>query len=89
MEFDKQIGTSRVLSFFKDKRDANIHAEPVKPSLNVTVSATETMVIRASASVTVRDSKGNIKYQSPVETPEHQVREVGVDSDGREIHGFG
>lgn len=73
--YSKQISTSHILSFFKDKRDVNIHAEPVKPSMNATVFATATVGIRASASVIVHDSKGNIKYQSPMETSDRQDKQ--------------
>lgn len=70
--YDRQISTRRILSFFKDKRDVNIHSEPAKPSINATVSVTETIRIKDTASIIVRDSEGNIKYQSPTRTNERK-----------------
>lgn len=67
--YDKQVIASSILPFFKDKRDVNIHAEPVHATMHVNVVMHETIGIHASASVVVKDANGNIKYQSPPETP--------------------
>jgi hypothetical protein len=61
-----RVKESRILSFFKDKRDVNIHDEPLNPSTDVTVSlGTGTVLISGSLSFIHRDAKGNILSQSP------------------------
>lgn len=35
--YDSKVAGSNILKYFKDKRDTNIHAEPTKPSMNITV----------------------------------------------------
>jgi hypothetical protein len=62
--YDNQITASHTLLFFKDKRDVNIHTEPVHPTKHLTITATAKIGIRVSASVIVKDANGNIKYQS-------------------------
>jgi hypothetical protein len=68
--FKEYMSKSPVLSFFKDKRNANIHAEPIKPTRHINVTITETIGISASVEVVLRDKNGNIKYQSPPPLPE-------------------
>lgn len=72
--YDKRISSSSILQFFKDKRDINIHSEPIHPNQNVTVVAKVKIGIRVSASVVVRDANGNIKYQSPIETNHPEIK---------------
>src|SRR4030067_3783407 len=35
--YDTTVARSDVLGFFKDKRDVNIHGEPVNPSRNISI----------------------------------------------------
>ena len=74
--YDRQMSASRILKEFKDKRDVNIHKQPVSPTKNISVTMTATIGIKASASVIVRDANGNIKYQSPPETPTPEKKTV-------------
>ncbi|MFC1972215.1 hypothetical protein ACFLVE_02265 [Chloroflexota bacterium] len=70
--YDTTIAQSQLLSFFRDKRDVNVHAEPVKSVQHISVSVSETIHISASVSITHRDAKGNILYQSPPQEPKHK-----------------
>ena len=72
--YDNHMAGSSVLSFFKDKRDINIHSEPVKPVQHIHVTATATVHLSASVSVTHTDASGNILYQSPPETPKPELK---------------
>ena len=80
--YDSQIAASSILPFFKDKRDVNIHAEPVKPIKQVTATTTAKAAIRVSASVIVKDANGNIKYQSSSEPSEPKPQSPSLSSQG-------
>jgi hypothetical protein len=67
--YDKSITASQLLSFFRDQRDVNIHTEPVNPVQHFAVFVSDTIHISDSVSITHRDAKGNILYQSPPEQP--------------------
>ncbi len=66
--YERQVTGNAVLSFFKDKRDLNIHTEPVRPSTHISISASVGIGIDVSASAELRDAQGNIKGQSSSET---------------------
>lgn len=61
--YDEQIGASNVLSFFKDKRDINIHTEPVKAHQHTTVELKATLHLSSSLSIKVFDAQGNLKSE--------------------------
>jgi len=67
--YDSQVSRNTVVKFFKDKRDINIHREPVSVQANVSVGFSETLHFSASLSVVVRDSQGNIKGECRSEPP--------------------
>ena len=67
--YDRKVTESNILKFFKDKRDINIHYEPVHPIQNISVTLTAKIGLKVSASVIVKDAGGNIKYQSSSEPP--------------------
>lgn len=62
--YDRQIAASHTLPFIKDKRDVNIHTEPVHPTKRLSLAVKARIGIRDSASVIVRDASGNIKSES-------------------------
>ncbi len=72
--YDRRVSASNILSFFKDKRDLNIHYEPVHPIQNVSASITEKIGISDSISVVLRDANGNIISQSSTEAPQHKAK---------------
>ena len=60
--YEAQIFNDTVLGFFRDKRDINIHSEPVRANQHVTVELTGTVHI--SGSLQVFGSDGKVIYQS-------------------------
>ena len=65
---------STILSFFKGKRNINIHAEPVNPLQHTEVTGTITVYTSVSLSVTHLDANGKVLYQSAPEMPEVQPK---------------
>jgi hypothetical protein len=68
--YDNYVAKKTVLSFFREKRNLNIHDEPVLPNQNIIANAT--LTARASISVVMKDANGNI--QRSIETPETEVK---------------
>lgn len=58
--YDKHVSNSSILPFFRDKRDVNIHTEPVKPRKDYDVSIKATLHLSSSLSVKLKDEKGNV-----------------------------
>ena len=69
--YDRQIAASHTLSFFKNKRDVNIHTEPVHPTKHLNITLTERIGIGDSASIIVEDANENIKSESSTETSQN------------------
>lgn len=65
--YDDNIAKSPVLSFFKDKRDINIHVEPIKPTKHIGVAVNATVSISSSVHIVHKDKNGNVLYESPPE----------------------
>ncbi len=61
--YDNRISTSPVSKFFEDKRDINIHIEPIQPLAHYKLELTDTTHISDSVSITVTDKDGNIKQR--------------------------
>jgi len=70
---DNHIAGSSILRFFRDKRDINIHTEPVEPVQHTNVALTTTIHLSASVSITHLDANGKVLYQSPPETDEPEL----------------
>ena len=73
--YELTVSNEPILQFFKDKRDINIHEQPISPSAKINVAVHETIGISDSISVVVKDKDGNIKHeycskpsQTPIET---------------------
>ncbi len=64
--YDNRISTSP-LGLFKNKRDINIHDEPIQPRADHKLQATDTIHISDSISITILDKDGNIKEQDSPE----------------------
>lgn len=71
--YDKIISANPVLKFFKDKRDIDIHTEPIRPNARFTATLTESIHISDSVSITVKDRNGNIKQQYSPDGPETKL----------------
>ncbi len=59
--YDNRILKNRIFAFFKDKRDFNIHEEPVNLQRSVEVGVSGTLLISGSLTVVVRGPDGQIK----------------------------
>jgi len=55
--YEAQVSGNTVLKFFKDKRDLNIHTQPVRPSRHISVF--DTAHINISESVRIEIQRGN------------------------------
>ena len=62
--YDGQITASRVLSFFKDKRDVNVHVQPIQVNQHTSIELTD--VIRVSETVHIQkfDETGKLIGES-------------------------
>lgn len=70
--YDNHITSSKVLAFFKDKRDINVHMQPVQVNQHTSIQSTE--VVRSSESTHIKkfDQTGRLigEYSSePSEPP--------------------
>ena len=72
--FDNQISNNSIFSFLKDKRDINIHVEPISPIKNIFVSITEGLLLSDSVKIIVRDRNGNIKREVATKEPKKRKK---------------
>jgi hypothetical protein len=61
--YDNFMSNSPILRFFKDKRDINIHTEPIEPQKIFAVTIVETMALSDSVSVILRNKNGKVKQR--------------------------
>lgn len=73
--YDTTVISDRILSFFKEKRDINIHEEPVEPNRNITAELKETVRVTESIITILRDAEGNIKEKETVSSKQHKDEE--------------
>jgi len=69
--YDGHMAASRILTFFKDRRDVNVHVKPVALRADIGVHATER--IRLTESVTIEIFEGGQlvgRHESPPGQPE-------------------
>jgi hypothetical protein len=59
--YDDTMSQSPVLTFFKDKRDVNIHKNPIEVKKGIGIALQETISISEAISVEITDNKGNVK----------------------------
>ena len=70
--YESTVNREPILEFFKDKRNINIHQQPISPSAKTKIGIHGTVNISASISVVVKDKDGNIKneyHSKPNQTP--------------------
>ena len=67
--YDGHISKVRVFKFFKNKRDINIHDEPIEPNKAIDINFKEIVHISESVSIILRNSDGKIKQQYNSEEP--------------------
>lgn len=58
--YDQQISSRPVLKFFKDKRDMNIHVQPVTPQKEIRVQVLDNISLHDSVRGELRDLEGKL-----------------------------
>jgi len=58
--YENSVSGSKIIGFSKDKRDNNIHIEPVKPQAKYNVEATGVIGFSGSLKYEVRDKSGKV-----------------------------
>ena len=61
--YENQATNNRVVKFLKDKRDINIHTEPLSVKRDISITLSETIHIGEFVSMVHKDKHGNIKGQ--------------------------
>jgi len=67
--YDSQMSASQVLTFFKCKRNINIHTEPVQVNERTSIQFTEEVHISDTVHIRILDQNGNIIEESPSSQP--------------------
>lgn len=92
--YDNEMSQNEVLKFFKDKRDTEIHHEPVRLSRRFFIAVGGTLGLSSAISIRTKETNGNFieRYSSPqeplVSMPPETPREFTYDlrfADGSEI----
>lgn len=67
--YDNYIFNNSIFSFFKDKRNINIHTEPISPIKNVRLGFRGTLHLSGSLRISHRDKNGNILEERTIKKP--------------------
>jgi hypothetical protein len=87
--YDNHITTSSVLSFFKDKRDLNIHFEPITPIQHTDLVAHNNVILTEAVLVVVDGSNKTLYPSSPgVPKPQSEARETEPPTVGKTYYRF-
>jgi len=62
--YDVEVSNSKIIQFLKDKRDVNIHCEPLTLKRDIALELSETIHLGEEVSITITDKDGNIKGRS-------------------------
>jgi hypothetical protein len=83
--YDDWMASSSVLSFFKDKRDFNIHTAPIDPRKNVKLKIKEALHISESVHIVLRDKNGKVKETRDIKEEPKPRKEAkpSVESESR------
>jgi hypothetical protein len=77
--YENSVSASPILGYFKDKRDNNVHIEPVKPQANYHVEFHEVIILSDSFEDEVRDKNGKViargSSEKPKPEPEKQKKQ--------------
>jgi hypothetical protein len=73
--YDSIIAGKPILLFFKDKRDVNIHREPVRVRKDIHILITENISISESITIVQKDEHGNVIGESKSETAPPKAKE--------------
>ena len=69
--YDNHVTSSKVLAFFKDKRDINVHTQPIQVSQHTSIQLTEVVPFSDSILIKKFDQNGQLigEYSSEPELP--------------------
>lgn len=67
--YEAQVSGNAVLKFFKDKRDLNIHTEPIRLSRHISVSDTAHVSISESIRIEITREDGTTEIREHKEEP--------------------
>ncbi len=76
--YNNRISASPVLRFFKDKRNVNIHTEPIQPATELKLTIRETVHISDSVSITIMDKDGNIVKHFSSDEPQPKPKKPEI-----------
>ncbi|MCX5735664.1 MAG: hypothetical protein NTW68_15270 [candidate division NC10 bacterium] len=86
--YEKKVSGNVVLKFFKDKRDVNIHSEPVRLSREIAVSDTAHIGISESIRIEIQRSDGTVEIREHKEAPHpHEPQEEIAETNIRYVFG--
>jgi len=71
--YSRCMSSNPILSFFKDKRDFNVHVSPIAPRKDMKVEITDVVGISESVHIELRDKDGNLKEVRAIQEKSPQV----------------
>lgn len=75
--YDRRVSGDKVLSFFRDKRDVNIHKRPVVANRQISIHCHDVVPISdGPVRLTVFDSDGNVKEEQVIESDQPTTLEA-------------
>ena len=70
--YDNQVASSGVLTFFRDKRDINVHTQPIQVNQHISIQLTDVVHISDSIHIKKFDQNGKLigeYYSEPSQPP--------------------
>jgi hypothetical protein len=67
--YDGQVSGNPILKHFKDKRDINIHCEPVETNRQIEVTVTEHVNVSESLRIEIRREDGSVEVREHKDDP--------------------
>ena len=71
--YDNQVSGNAILRYFKDKRDLNIHTEPIRTSRHIEVSEILSVNISESVRIEITNADGTKENRKSVENPNESI----------------
>ena len=62
--YESSVSGSSIVGYFKDKRDTNIHEEPIRPRKDFDITITESAGVKESLSAEIKRSDGKVEKKS-------------------------
>lgn len=87
--YNKWISSSKILKFFRNKRNFNIHTKPIQPKANIKLKSRETIHLSDSLLIKIKDKDGKIaKQQVTLNNFEPLTEESEISVDRKIIYKF-